>query len=52
MLRNWGRAPCADFFDFLRDFFTGLPSSDYNADGLINSQDYFDFLVAFFSPCV
>ncbi|MGE3107755.1 MAG: hypothetical protein AB7G11_03370 [Phycisphaerales bacterium] len=26
-------------------------TADFNGDGIVNSQDYFDFLVAFFSGC-
>ncbi len=28
-----------------------VPGSDYNHDGAINSQDYFDSLAAFFTGC-
>ena len=31
-------------------FWTGIPcAADFNADGVVNSQDFFDFLAAFFA---
>jgi hypothetical protein len=26
-------------------------TADFNEDGITNSQDFFDYLVAFFAPC-
>ncbi|WKZ56080.1 MAG: GC-type dockerin domain-anchored protein [Bdellovibrionota bacterium] len=39
-----------DHLEFLRRFFGGQPDADFNQDGRINSQDYFDFLSALERP--
>ncbi|MGE3109670.1 MAG: hypothetical protein AB7G11_08300 [Phycisphaerales bacterium] len=36
--------------EYLTSVFVGCPA-DFNHDDSVNSQDYFDFLTAFFSPC-
>jgi hypothetical protein len=38
-----------DFFDFLRDFFDF--AADFNRDGVTTPQDFFDYLVFFFTGC-
>jgi hypothetical protein len=46
-----GRLNSADFFDFVRAFFSDVQAADFNRDSIINSQDFFDFLAAFFVGC-
>jgi len=36
--------------EFLQSVFVGCPA-DFNHDNFVNSQDFFDFLSAFFTPC-
>ncbi len=38
-------------FDFLTAFFTEDPRADFNLDASVNSQDFFDYLSAFFGGC-
>ncbi len=40
-----------DIFDFLNDWFAGLPRADANGSGALEVQDIFDFLNAWFSGC-
>ncbi|MGE3109626.1 MAG: GC-type dockerin domain-anchored protein, partial [Phycisphaerales bacterium] len=44
-------ATAADFFGFLNSFFSLDQYADFNRDGLVNSQDFFDYLSAFFAGC-
>ena len=42
-------AALADLFDFIASFFN--VNADFNGDGVTNSQDFFDFVTAFFVGC-
>jgi hypothetical protein len=40
-----------DIFDFLNDWFAGLPRADFNGVNGLTVQDVFDFLNTWFGPC-
>jgi len=46
-----GQVNSQDFFNFLGEFFAGIPSADFNMDGAVNSQDFFDYVAGFFIGC-
>ncbi len=46
-----GSLEVQDIFDFLGDWFAGLPRADANGSGSLEVQDIFDFLAAWFGGC-
>ena len=46
-----GGVSVQDVFDFLNDWFAGLPWTDWDRSGVITPQDIFAFLNAWFVGC-
>jgi hypothetical protein len=46
-----GGVSVQDIFDFLNDWFAGLPRADFNGVNGLTVQDVFDFLNTWFGPC-